>query len=188
MFASSVAIHALEAATGHIGEMLLRRQAEDTLREKSAELDRYFTTSLDLLCIADTGGHFIRLNPEWEKVLGYSVSELAGRVFLDFVHPDDLAATQEAIARLQSQVEVFSFENRYRHKDGSYRWIEWRSHPQGNLIYAAARDVTQRKMDEEALRAANKQLEAAIARAHSLAAAARRQPGQKRLPGQHRFS
>lgn len=167
------AIQALEAATGHIGEMLLRRQAEDNLREKSAELDRYFTTSLDLLCIADTGGHFIRLNPEWEKVLGYSVSELAGRKFLDFVHPDDLASTQQALVRLQNQIEVFSFENRYRHKDGTYRWIEWRSHPQGNLVYAAARDVTQRKMDEEALRAANKQLETAIARAQSLAAEAR---------------
>ncbi len=166
------AIHALEAATGHIGEMLLRWRAEETLREKSAELDRYFTTSLDLLCIADTDGHFIRLNPEWEKVLGYSVAELAGRIFMDFVHPDDLAATRAAVAQLQSQVEVLSFENRYRHKDGSYRWIEWRSHPQDKLIYAVARDVTNRIMAEQALRAANKQLEAAIARARALAAAA----------------
>ncbi len=166
------AIQALEASAAHIGEMLLRKQAEESLRAKNEELDRYFTTSLDLLCIADTAGHFVRLNPAWEAVLGYPAAELLGRVFMDFVHPDDKPATLAAIARLTTQEEVFSFENRYRHKDGSYRWIEWRSHPQGNLIYAAARDVTQRKQAEADLRAANQQLAAATARARALAAAA----------------
>ena len=130
-----------------------RKLAEDALREKSEELDRYFSSSLDLLCIANTSGQFIRLNPEWEKVLGYALAELEGRSFLDLIHPDDMEATLTAIARLDAQEELRSFENRYRCKDGSYRWIEWRSRPLGSTIYAAARDITVRKTMETALRA-----------------------------------
>jgi PAS domain S-box-containing protein len=151
----------------------LRKQAEATagekttrlpdnkeaLRAKIEEMDRYFTLSLDLLCIADTSGHFIRLNPEWEKVLGYSLSDLEGRLFLDFVHPDDMEDTLAAMSKLDAQEQVLSFENRYRCKDGSYRWIEWRSHPQGDLIYATARDITDRKQSEEALRKSERELE-----------------------------
>ncbi|MGC9395520.1 MAG: PAS domain S-box protein [Anaerolineae bacterium] len=131
--------------------MQRRDAALTSLREKTEELDRYFTLGLDLLCIADTGGHFIRLNPEWEKTLGYPLVELEGRRFLDFVHPDDVDSTLAAISQLEQQHEVLNFENRYRCKDGSYRWIEWRSSPQGKLIYAAARDVTDRKQAEQAL-------------------------------------
>ncbi|HLP02333.1 MAG TPA: PAS domain S-box protein, partial [Opitutaceae bacterium] len=118
-------------------DITARKQAEDLLQEKQAELDQYFTNSLDLLCIADTGGHFLRLNPEWEKILGYPVAELEGRLFLDFVHPEDVDATLTAISVLASSGEVKSFENRYRRKDGSYVWIEWRSKPVGRRIYAA---------------------------------------------------
>lgn len=128
------------------------KRAEETLKEKTAELDRFFNSSLDLLCIADTDGYFRRLNPEWERALGYTVSEMEGRKFLDFVHPDDLAQTIHALSTLQGRKEILNFENRYRHKDGSYRWIEWRSYPYGNSIYASARDITDRKHSEEALR------------------------------------
>jgi len=72
--------------------------------------------------------------------------------FLDFVHPDDLDGTLEAISTLASQQESLFFENRYRCKDGTYRWLQWSSVPAGNLIYAAARDVTGRKQAEEELR------------------------------------
>jgi len=115
------------------------------------ELSHFFECNLDLLCIVDTDGHFLRMNREWEKVLGYSVSELENRPFMDFVHPDDREATLQTFGRLTAQEEVLSFENRYRHKDGSYRWLEWRSVPQGNIIYAAARDITERKRNEKAL-------------------------------------
>ena len=129
-----------------------RVTAEEALRQKTDELDRYFTASLDLFCIADTAGYFRRLNPEWEKTLGYPLTELEGKRFLDFVHPDDLPGTLEAVSRLTDQKEVLDFTNRYRHKDGSYRWIEWRSFPSGDRIFAAARDITGRKTMEEALR------------------------------------
>ncbi len=85
-------------------------------------------------------------------MLGYSVSELEGKKFLDFVHPDDLAQTILAVSALPDQKEISNFENRYRHKDGSYRWIEWRSYPYGNFIYAAAHEITDRKRAEVVLR------------------------------------
>ena len=129
-----------------------RRRAEEALAAKTQELDRYFTNSLDLLCIADTDGYFRRLNPEWEKTLGYPTSELEGMKFLDLVHPDDMKATLEVVEQLSRQKDIQNFINRYRCKDGSYRWLEWRSYPEGKLIYAVARDITNRKRAEEALR------------------------------------
>jgi PAS domain S-box-containing protein len=133
-----------------------RKRAEEALRQKTEELDRYFTTALDLLCIADTDGYFRRLNPEWESTLGFSVSELEGRRFMDFVHPDDVEATLKALSQLAEQKEVLNFVNRYRCKNGSYRWIEWRSYPSGTRIYAVARDITERKRaDEEIQRLKN---------------------------------
>jgi PAS domain S-box-containing protein len=129
-----------------------RKRAEQALREKTEELERFFLSALDLLCIADTDGYFRRLNREWEKVLGYRLEDLEGKRFLDLVHPDDQKATLAAMAKLDAQKEVLDFTNRYRCKDGAYRWIEWRSIPHGKLIYSAARDVTERKLAEEALR------------------------------------
>jgi len=129
-----------------------RKEAERKLRTTTEELDRFFTTALDLLCIADMNGLFRRLNPQWEVILGYPLAELEGRPFLDLVHPDDVAGTLGAVSDLASGVAVTAFVNRYRARDGSYRWIEWRSYPAGNLIYAAARDITERKEAEEALK------------------------------------
>lgn len=125
-----------------------QKRTEEKLRAKTEELDKFFNTSLDLLCIADTDGYFHKLNPEWEKTLGYTLQELEGKKFLDFIHPDDIEKTLAVIADLSSQKEVVDFTNRYRCKDGTYKWIEWRSTPMGKLIYAAARDVTERKRDE----------------------------------------
>jgi len=125
-----------------------RRSAEASLGQKTEELDQFFSVTLDLLCIANTEGYFLRLNPAWESILGYSREELTAKRFLDFVHPDDLVRTQGAVSALASQRTVIYFENRYRCKDGTYRWLEWRSAPAGNLIYAAARDITERLKEE----------------------------------------
>ncbi len=124
-----------------------RRRAELALRQKTEELDRYFSTSLDLFCITDNEGRFRRLNKQWERTLGYSLEELEGRSFLELVHPDDREAT-EITNQAAARGQVLNFVNRYRRKDGEYRWIEWTSHPSGNLIFAAARDVTERKRAE----------------------------------------
>jgi len=144
---------ALKAQRENLRTALMQQeQAEELLLKKTEELDRYFTSSLDMLCIADTRGFFIRLNPEWEDVLGYPISELEGRSFLDLVHPDDVGTTLQALKKLERQEEVLSFENRYRCRDGSYRVIEWRSRPMGTTIYSAARDITDRKKMELDLR------------------------------------
>jgi PAS domain S-box-containing protein len=133
-------------------------KTEEALREKTEELDQFFMASLDLFCIAGMDGYFRRLNPEWEKTLGYTLTEMEGRRFLDFVHPDDLPATLAAVADLSHLKQVLNFTNRYRHKDGTYRWIEWRSFPSGERIFAAARDITGRKRIEEALRGSEERL------------------------------
>lgn len=124
------------------------KQIQNDLRQKTEELELFFSSTLDLLCIANIEGYFLRLNPEWKQALGYQIEELQGRKFLDFVHPEDLEPTLEAIAQLSEQQQILSFTNRYRHQDGSYRWLEWRSMPSGDLIYAAARDITERKQSE----------------------------------------
>ncbi len=145
----------LKMVAGRAAGELERRQGEAqqaallaALSEKTEELERFFSSALDLLCIADTNGCFRRLNREWENVLGYRLEELVGKCFLDLVHPDDLPATLVAVAELNQQKEVLNFTNRYLGQDGTYRWIEWRSFPHGKLIYATARDITERKQAE----------------------------------------
>ncbi|MGE5660234.1 MAG: PAS domain-containing protein [Actinomycetota bacterium] len=149
-----------DCVIGVLSDVSERKQAEAALKAKTEELNHFFSAAIDLLCIANTDGYFLRLNPQWEKTLGYRLGELEGSRFLDYVHPEDLESTLEAIAVLTNQQELSNFVNRYRCQDGSYRWIEWRSVPVpvGNLIYAAARDISERKQLELALQSSQAQL------------------------------
>jgi PAS domain S-box-containing protein len=133
-------------------EVARRKQAEEALKAKAEELNHYFNGSPDLLTIADVGGYLHYVNPEWEKVLGYSLRELVGHRFLDLIHPEDLPATLGAVATLADQKEVVDFVNRYRCKDDSWRWIEWRAYPAGRSMYAIGRDITARREAEDAFR------------------------------------
>ncbi|HPQ69037.1 MAG TPA: PAS domain S-box protein [bacterium] len=148
---SKITLGEQDLILSNVRDITERKAAEKALREKTEELDRYFTSSLDLLCIADMQGYFRRLNPEWKKTLGYEFDELVDRPFLDLVHPDDLPATLDAISALSDKTEILNFTNRYRCKNGEYRWLEWRSYPSGNMIYAVARDITQHKTVEAML-------------------------------------
>lgn len=153
----------------------VRRRIEAALFKKTEELDNYFNNALDLFCIADTQGYFHKLNPEWAHALGYTLAELEGHRFLDFVHPDDLQATLDAVSALSEQNPVLNFVNRYRHQDGSYRWIEWRARPSGNMIFAAAHDITERKQASDALARSHAELQRfAEVTAHHLQEPARR--------------
>ena len=132
------------------------------------ELDRFFALSLDFLCIASADGYFKRVSPAVTDILGWSVEEFLSRPFISFVHPDDQAATlREVEKQIVAGEKVLQFENRYRHKNGSWRVLSWRSIPYGGLMYATARDVTEQKRAEEEiirqkgeLEATNKELEA----------------------------
>jgi PAS domain S-box-containing protein len=117
----------------------------------SDELDRLFSLSVQMLCIAGTDGYFKRLNPAFERTLGHSTEEMLVRPLLDFVHPDDRKATVEEIRKLEAGEPTVHFENRFRCKDGSYRWLVWTSSPdaQNGLLYATALDVTERKRAEQ---------------------------------------
>lgn len=111
--------------------------------EQRTQIEHFFELNLELFCIADMDGNFVRVNHPWETVLGYSIQELEGRKFLDFVHPDDMESTLEAMSQLKDQQKIFNFVNRYRNKNGSWRSIEWQAQPSGSLIYAVARDITE---------------------------------------------
>jgi PAS domain S-box-containing protein len=121
-----------------------------------AELDRFFSLSLDFLVIASVDGYFKRVSPAVTDVLGWTPEEFTSRPFMDFVHPDDVAKTAQEVERqMKSGERVLHFENRYRHKDGSWRVLSWRSMPEEGLMYATARDVTD---SVEQLAAANESL------------------------------
>jgi PAS domain S-box-containing protein len=154
----------LSSVGNQIGLFYARRRAQD-------ELDRFFALSLDLLCIAGFDGYFKRVNPAWQRVLGYSEEELLSRPYVDFVHPDDRRATSNEASTISGGEELLQFENRYLHKDGSVRWLLWTAtpHPELQVIYAAARDITQRKADEDRLAALVQELERARRRAEEAA-------------------
>ncbi len=118
------------------------KKLKGELYNKSRELENFFELNLDLLCIADLDGNFIKVNKSWVDILGHSKEELEKRNFLDFVHPDDIDATLNSINKLGKGKKVINFVNRYMIQDGTYRNIEWRSQPYNNLIYGAARDIT----------------------------------------------
>lgn len=115
------------------------------------ELDRFFTLTHDLLCIAGFDGYFKRLNPAWHKTFGFTVEEMKARPFIEFIHPDDREATLAQAARQAEGFDTGSYENRYLCKDGSYRWLQWNARPMPNeqLIFATARDVTAQKKVEQ---------------------------------------
>jgi PAS domain S-box-containing protein len=116
---------------------------------------RFFALSIDMLCIAGMDGYFKHLNAAFTDTLGYTEEELVTRPFLDFVHPDDRAATLAEMEALRAGVPTIRFENRYRCRDGSWRWLWWRVQPavaEGRL-YATARDVTRLRETQDALRA-----------------------------------
>jgi PAS domain S-box-containing protein len=138
-----------------VGHAIMRR------RRAERDFERVFNLSLDLLCVAGFDGYFKRVNPAFERTLGYSSHELLSRPYLDFVHPDDRASSGDATAQLIRGDELLEFQNRYVCADGSVRWLEWstRPRPTERLMYGVAKDVTDRKRAQEDLLEAQRTVE-----------------------------
>jgi PAS domain S-box-containing protein len=123
----------------------------------SGEADRLFALSIDMLCIAGFDGYFKKLNPAWSQTLGFTSEELTARPYLDFVHPDDRAATIAEATKLSVGIDTIHFENRYGCKDGSYKWLAWtaKQSVSEQLIFAIARDMTAQKHAEDEINRLN---------------------------------
>ncbi len=129
------------------------KQINERIKNKFQQSDRFFNLSVDLLAIVGTDGYFKQLNPSWSKILGYSIEELLAVPYLEFVHPEDKNITIAETKKITEGATAFNFQNRYRTKDGSYRWLAWNSVPLSteNLIYAVVRDITDEKKSIEQL-------------------------------------
>jgi PAS domain S-box-containing protein len=112
-------------------------------------LELFFNLSMDMLCVCDSKGYFVRVNPAFTRTLGHSEEYLLSKPYAEFVHPDDREATAKVMVHIMAGGDAEYFENRYRCKDGDYRWAAWSSSAAGaigGLFYAVARDITEQKM------------------------------------------
>jgi PAS domain S-box-containing protein len=130
-------------------------------REAARNLTTFFEVSLDMLCIRDTNLRFVKVNRAWETALGYSVDELEGASMLPLIHPEDAVESQGHMERMRTETEVWGYVNRYRHKNGGYRHLEWRARRLGDMVFGVARDVTERLAVEAEMNAAKQAAEAA---------------------------
>lgn len=124
-------------ALAHLNDNL-----EQQVAERTAERDRMWRLSTDLMLVADLQGHIVSVNPAWTTLLGWTEDELVGRPLFDFLHPDDLVETQSEMAKLGGGATTFRFENRYQRRNGSFCWVMWMAVPEAGLVHGVGRDIT----------------------------------------------
>jgi PAS domain S-box-containing protein len=148
---------------GFINDVTAQKLAEEQLQKVAEENFRLFNNAVNLSVIAGFDGHFKRLNPTWFTLLGWTEAEMLSKSMFEFIHPDDIKATNNAIKHMALGNNLSSFENRYRCKDGSYKWLLWSSASdvKRSLLYASAIDITERKKFEAELLVSTKNLERA---------------------------
>ncbi|MDJ0391649.1 PAS domain S-box protein [Roseomonas sp. E05] len=138
-------------------EQVLRASAEELERqvqERTRDRDRMWRLSTDVMLVADFQARIKAVNPAWTSLFGWTPDELVGGGFMSLVHPDDVASTLAEVGKLADGLTTLRFENRYRHKDGSYRWVSWTAVPDEQFIHAVGRDIQAEKEQAEALRQA----------------------------------
>jgi diguanylate cyclase (GGDEF)-like protein/PAS domain S-box-containing protein len=118
------------------------------LTREANRRQRWFEMSNDMLCEATQDGYFTELNDAWEKTLGWTREELIATPYIELIHPDDVEASRAEAGRLAEGAESIDFANRYRARDGSWRWLLWSATSDGTRIYAVAKDITGRKQLE----------------------------------------
>lgn len=136
-----------------LGSMIRRKKAE-------YELNLFFELSPDLLCIAGFDGYFKKINQSFVKALGYSEEEILNTSYNDFTHPEDKGSTQTTVEKLGDGNDISYYESRYKTKFGEYIWLAWTSTPllEEGLIFAIAKDITEKKKQEEELKLSNKKV------------------------------
>jgi PAS domain S-box-containing protein len=149
----------------------LRRAEEERMQRKLDETNArlewetrrnyFFRLSIELLAISNYDGVFAQTNPTWHKTLGYAEGELHGHRLQDFIHPEDIPGTNEIVSNILKAETPLYFENRFRARDGSYRWLGWTIAPFAaeGLLYIFARDMTERRERENEIRRLNSDLE-----------------------------
>lgn len=143
-----------------------REELEVLIEERTRDRDRMWRLSSDIMLVADFQARIEAVNPAWTTQLGWDREELIGGDFMRLVHPDDVAPTLAEVARLEQGITTLRFENRYRRKDGSYRWLSWTAVPDERFIHAVGRDIQAEKEAAEALEAT----EAALRQAQKMEA------------------
>jgi PAS domain S-box-containing protein len=136
----------------------LNERLEQEVADRTAQRDRMWKLSTDVMLVASHGTIIESVNPAWKTVFGWSEADLVGRSFIDLTHPDDRAATRAEVARLAAGQPTMKFENRYRRRDGSYLWLSWRAVPDDKSIHAVGRDITAEREQAQALQAAEEAL------------------------------
>jgi len=157
-------VYPWQLTEGHIGGLTIVSEIITDRKQAEEERDRFFNLIPDMLCIVGFDGYFKQINPAWERVLGYSAEELMARPLIEWVHPDDQAKTRTVTVAMTSGHVIPPFENRYRCKDGSYRWFSWLGTPclRTNCIYATARDISNLKQSEVDLKETKRFLESVL--------------------------
>ncbi len=133
-----------------------REELEREVQRRTEDRDRVWRLSSDLMLVARFDATITAVNPAWTSLLGWQERDLIGRPFIELVHPDDVATTLAEAARLSQGRTTLRFENRYQHRDGSYRWLSWTAVPDETFIHAVARDISELHHAQEALRQAQK--------------------------------
>ncbi|MFL6711290.1 MAG: PAS domain-containing protein [Massilia sp.] len=155
-------VEAQKAAAAALGR--LNESLEAEVARRTADRDRMWRLSTDIMLVAEFDSSIVAINPAWQAMLGWTECELIGTAFLDLVHPDDVEATVREAGSLSKGNKTLYFENRYRHRDGSYRWLSWTAVPDADYIHAVARDVTHEREQKAAL----EQTEMALRQAQKL--------------------
>ncbi|WP_428377427.1 PAS domain-containing protein [Lichenicoccus sp.] len=160
-FIREVADRARDAIERRRGQHQLRRLADDLQRlvaQRTADRDRMWRLSSDVMLVVTLEGVIESVNPAWRRVLDWNEPDLLGINCAELIHPDDLAATRTELARLADGRVTQRFENCYRHRDGSYRWLAWTAVPEAGRVHAVGRDVTAERASAEAQRVLEAQL------------------------------
>ena len=142
---------------------VLTQRLETEVAQRTRERDRIWAVSEDLLGVSNFDGYFLSVNPAWTNLLGWTEDEIKSLHVSELRHPDDASAGIAARARLAQGVQTVRIENRYRHRDGSWRWLSWTMTADDGLIYVAGRHITAEKEASAALRESDRQFRSLVA-------------------------